>query len=78
MVGFDGSATEILRMGELSFLDQTSSQFGYDIGSTAGSDVVASYNNLPIKLFHSGGSGNLTVGDGTLVVTVYYNVINLL
>lgn len=35
------------------------------------------FNNLPIKFFNTSGSGDPTVGDGHLVITVTYVIINL-
>ncbi len=69
-----GSAQLGIRLNAAGFIDQTTNQVQFNSPSGLGSQ--SSMENQPLMIFNSG-AGEWTGGDGTVVVTVYYTVVDL-
>ena len=69
-----GSAPLGIRLNAAGFIDRTANQVQFNSPSGLGSQ--SSMENQPLMIFNSG-AGEWTGGDGSVIVTVYYTVVDL-
>jgi hypothetical protein len=63
-----------IRLNAAGFIDRTGNQVQFNSPSGLGSQ--SSMENQPLMIFNNG-SGEWSDGDGSVIVTVYYTVVDL-
>ena len=69
-----GSTSLGIRLSAAGFIDRTANQVQFN--SPSGLGAQSSTENQPLMIFNSG-AGEWTDGDGSVIVTVYYTVVDL-
>jgi hypothetical protein len=69
-----GSSSLSIRLYAAGFIDQTTNHIQFN--SPAGLGSQSGMENQPLLVSNNGG-GEWTEGDGTVIVTVYYTVVDL-